>query len=141
MTPGEKNVVKSLIAVAWADGKVQDAESKLIDAMLDGFDADDSEAKELREWAGTQRSLDDIPLSELNDEEKELLLGNAAVLARADDEEATAETKLVADLAQLLGYADDERDRIVEASKDGALQLKSSALIPDDRPMPPSMRK
>lgn len=140
MTPGEKNVVKSLIAVAWVDGSVEDSESKVIDAMLTGFDANDAESSELREWAKEKRSLDDIPLSDLTDEEKELLLGNAAILTRADENEADEEKKLIKDLGLLLGYADDERDKILEASKSGALQLKSSSLIPD-RPPPPSLRK
>ncbi len=140
MTPGEKNVVKSLIAVAWVDGTVEDSESKVIDAMLQGFDANDGESTELRDWAKEKRSLDDIPLSDLNAEEKELLLGNAALLTRADENEADAEKKLLGDLALLLGYSNDERDKIVEDSKSGALQLKSSALIPD-RPPPPSLRK
>ena len=43
MTPGEKNVVKSLVAVAWADGKLESGESGVIEGLLCGFDATDAE--------------------------------------------------------------------------------------------------
>ena len=39
MTPGEKNIVKSLVAVAWADGKVEKPEANVIEGLLAGFDA------------------------------------------------------------------------------------------------------
>ena len=32
MTPSEKNIVKSLVAVAWADGTVKEPEAGMIDS-------------------------------------------------------------------------------------------------------------
>ena len=37
MTPSEKNIVKCLVALAWADGKVRAPESGVIEGLLCGF--------------------------------------------------------------------------------------------------------
>ena len=140
MTPSEKNIVKSLIAVAWADGKLEDPESDVIDAVLQGFDANEEQSEELRSYAKDERTLEDIPLGELNPEDRELLLGNAAVLTRADGEQADSETKLLGELSKLLGFSDDDAKVIIDASEDGALQLKSTSLRPEPPPAP-SRRK
>ena len=66
MSPSEKNIVKSLIAVAWADGRMEASETRVIEGLLSGFDATPDEEKELLEYARTRRTLeDDIPLDEL----------------------------------------------------------------------------
>ena len=49
MTPGEKNIVKSLIAVAWADGRIEESETSVVEGMLAGFDATEAEEAELVE--------------------------------------------------------------------------------------------
>ena len=46
MTPGEINIVKSLIALAWADGKMEQSESNVVEGLLLGFDASDEEEAE-----------------------------------------------------------------------------------------------
>ena len=57
MTPGEKNIVKCLVAVAWADGKVAAPESGVIEGLLCGFDASEDEEKELLDYAKHKRTL------------------------------------------------------------------------------------
>ena len=52
-----KKLLKLLIALAWADGRVDEEEMEVVEAMLDTFEADKQMAEELREWAKTQRSL------------------------------------------------------------------------------------
>ncbi len=51
MTPAEMNVLKSLVAVAWADGKMEDGEAGVIDGLLSGFDPRGMSASVLRELA------------------------------------------------------------------------------------------
>ncbi len=76
MTPGEKNIVKCLVAVAWADGKVAAPESGVIEGLLCGFDASEDEEREILDYAKHKRTLSvDAPLKELTQEERELLLG------------------------------------------------------------------
>ena len=74
MTPGEKNIVRSLVAVAWADGKVEAPESGVIEGLLCGFDASAEEEQEIMDYAKVRRTFDnDIPLDQLSRDDRELL--------------------------------------------------------------------
>jgi tellurite resistance protein len=128
MTPSEKKVVKSLVAVAWADGKVQQPETHVIEGLLAGFDATEADEAEIREYAKTKRTLNDIPLSDLSQEERELLLANAALLTHADGEQAPEEKALLDKLIAVLEIAADDAETILDSVRDGALQLGSRAL-------------
>ncbi len=129
MTPGEKNIVKSLVVVAWADGKVDGPEEHVIEGLLAGFDATEQEELAIKEFAKTRRTLaDDIPLGELSDEDRELLLANAALLTHADGEQSDSEKELLARLIEILGIGDEEAESILASVKDGAIQLGSRSL-------------
>jgi tellurite resistance protein len=120
VTPGEKNIVKSLIAVAWADGRMESAESSVIEGLLSGFDASDEEEAELLEYARTRRTLEaDVPLAELDPEERELLFANAVLLSHADGEQSPRERAALDALAELLGLEREMREQIA-----GAVQRK-----------------
>ena len=137
MNSEDKIIVKSLIAVAWADGTMESAESKLLDEVLTSFDANEDEAAEMREYAKTKRGLGDIPVDQLSGDDREVLLGNAGILMRADGSEADEEQSMLDALAKLLGYSDDDAKRILEESKDGVLQLATRSL----RGVPPPAPK
>lgn len=129
MTPSEKNIVKSLVAVAWADGKLAQPEAHVIEGLLAGFDASEAEEKEILEWAKQSRTLSkDIPLGELSSEDRELLLANAALLTHADGEQSASEKALLEKLITLLELDRKEADAILDSVRDGALQLGSRAL-------------
>jgi tellurite resistance protein len=133
MTPGEKNILRSLVAVAWADGRLESGESSVIEGLLTGFDASEAEEQEILEYARTRRTLeDDIPVAALSREERELLLANAALLTHADGEQSTVETELLARLGEILGFNDSELHEILAGADDGALALGSRALDSDD---------
>jgi len=133
MTPGEKNIVKCLVAVAWADGKVAAPESGVIEGLLCGFDASEDEEREILDYAKHKRTLnDDAPLKELSQEERELLLANAALLTHADGEQSESETELLNKLVSLLGFDEESAGEILESVQDGALSLGSGALDPDE---------
>jgi uncharacterized tellurite resistance protein B-like protein len=130
MTPSEKNIVMSLVAVAWADGKMEDPESGVIEGMLCGFDASEDEEQEILEYAKQRRSLDeDIPLDAMGREERELLLANAALLTHADGEVSASESALLEKLTKLLGFSAEEAKPILESVSDGALRLGSDLLV------------
>ncbi len=120
VTPNEKNVVKSLVAVAWADGHLEAPEAGVFEGMLVAFDATDDEEAEVLEYAKTRRTLDDIPLTELSPDDRELLLTNAALLAAADGEKSESETQLLERLWRLLEFGDDEARKIIDAAVSGA---------------------
>lgn len=133
MTPGEKNIVKCLVAVAWADGKVASPESGVIEGLLCGFDASPEEERELLEYARYKRTLSaDAPLKELSREERELLLANAALLTHADGDQSPTEAELLKKLVSLLEFDAKAAGQILESVQDGALNLGSRALEPDE---------
>jgi uncharacterized tellurite resistance protein B-like protein len=133
MTPGEKNIVKCLVAVAWADGKVAAPESGVIEGLLCGFDASEEEEREVLEYAKRKRTLSgDAPLKELSQEERELLLANAALLTHADGEQSATEKELLNKLVSLLEFDEDAAGQILESVQDGALNLGSRVLEPDE---------
>lgn len=125
MTPGEKNIVKSLVAVAWADGTVKEPEQGIIDGLCWAFDASDEDDAEIREYAKKKRPLDEAPLGELGAEEKQLLLANAALLMHADGKQTKAEQKLLAKLIDLLGFSAEDAKPIVESARTRAGKLAS----------------
>jgi tellurite resistance protein len=129
MTPAERNIVKSLIAVAWADGQMESAEASVVEGLLVGFDATEEEEQELLEWAKTPRSLDkDLPLDELTSEDRELLLANAALLTLADGKQTADETKALGQLVVLLKIDTTEAKTIIASAADGLLSLSSRSL-------------
>lgn len=132
MTPSEKNIVRSLVAVAWADGKLESGEFSVIEGLLTGFDASDDEEREILEYARTRRTLEqDIPLSELSQDDRELLLANAALLTHADGEQSDDETAVLDRLVALLGFSADDAAQILSGADDGALQLSQRSLKSD----------
>ncbi len=133
MTPGEKNIVKCLVAVAWADGKVVAPESGVIEGLLCGFDASEAEEGEMLAYAKQRRTLSaDAPLSALSQEERELLLANAALLTHADGEQSASEKELLDKLVTLLELDEESAAAILDSVPDGALRLGSHALDPDE---------
>jgi uncharacterized tellurite resistance protein B-like protein len=139
MTPAEMRVLKSLVAVMWADGKVEGSESSVLEGLIAGFGASDQEEAEVLGWAKTPRSLDDVPLSELTQEDRELLLGNAALITLADGEQSASEKEILQRLVQLLGFSDAKAQEIIDSTRDGAIQLGTKPL--EELPKPPPLRK
>lgn len=120
MTPKEKSIVKALVAVAWADGEMQEPEGGVIEGLLSGFDASADEEREVLAWAKTPRSLGDVDVRDLDRDDRELLLSNAALLVQSDGQESDAERRLLAKLAGMLGIGDDQARAIVASARSGA---------------------
>lgn len=118
MTPSEMNILKSLIAVAWADGNLDAPEQSMIDGLLWAFDASETEERELVEFARHKRTLaEDIPLDDLGSADRELLLAHAALLTHADGAQTQPEKKALATLVKLLGYTLDEAKPIIAEAR------------------------
>ena len=133
MTPSEKNIVRSLVAVAWVDGKLESGESSVIEGLLSGFDASQAEEQEILEYAKTRRTLEhDIPLADLSPGDRELLLSNAALLTHADGSQSANEKAILKKLAEILGFSRAEANDILASVNDGALRLSERALEPDE---------
>jgi uncharacterized tellurite resistance protein B-like protein len=121
MTPSEKNIVRSLVAVAWADGTVKEPEVGMIDSLLWAFGATDEDEAEIKEFAKKKRTIkDDVPLSELEPSHRELLLAHAALLTHADGKQTKAEEKILKDLSEHLGFTSAQARPIIEHAKERA---------------------
>jgi uncharacterized tellurite resistance protein B-like protein len=124
MKPVEKIIVKSLVAVAWADGALAEPESGMIDSLLWAFGASDDEEKEVREFAKKKRTIKaDVVAKALDPTSRELLLAHAALLTHADGKQTPAEAKLLKTLAEHLEFSADDTQRIVEGARERAKKL------------------
>ena len=108
---------------------MEDGESGVIEGLLAGFDASGDEEEEILKYAKVPRTIeDDIPFAELSQEDKELLLSNAALLTHADGEQSDAEKDILDELAHLLGFSEEEAEEIIDATRDGMLNLGTKPL-------------
>src|SRR5262245_12554395 len=55
-------MLRSLVAIAWADGHFADEEAEIIEALISTFELGEEDAAKVREYAKTPRSLDDVPV-------------------------------------------------------------------------------
>ncbi|MBK7586655.1 MAG: TerB family tellurite resistance protein [Myxococcales bacterium] len=113
-------ILKGLVSVAWADGRVADEELEVIEALLDAFGASTSEAHELRTYAKTPKTVDDIPLTDLSYDDRRVLLQHAVLLTYIDGEQHEQEKKLLEDLCEKLRIPSQEAKGIVETASERA---------------------
>lgn len=124
MTPVEKTIVKSLVAVAWADGSLAEPESGMIDSLLWAFGASDEDESEIREFAKKKRTIKgDIVAKALDQAGRELLFSHAALLTHADGKQTPAEAKLLKSLAEHLEFSDADAARVIATAKERAKKL------------------
>jgi uncharacterized tellurite resistance protein B-like protein len=95
-------MLQSLVAVAWADEKLHDKESEIIEALMAAFELPDDEAAALREFAKTPRTLDDVPLTELSAHDRKLLLQHAVLISYVDGSPDAAEMRIIDQLVERL---------------------------------------
>ncbi len=98
----QEAMVKSLIAVAWADGKVEDEETEVIDALISAFGLEGEDADTMREFAKTPRTLEEIPLTELSLHDRRMLLQHAVIVTFIDGEQSPDELALLDELQNRL---------------------------------------
>lgn len=124
MTPVEKTILKSLVAVAWADGALAEPESGMIDSLLWAFGASEAEEEEIREFAKKKRTVKgDVVAKALDPQSREILLAHAALLTHADGKQTPAEAKLLKNLAEHLEFSDEDTKRIIEHARERAKKL------------------
>ncbi|HRI67263.1 MAG TPA: TerB family tellurite resistance protein, partial [Polyangium sp.] len=110
-------VLKSLVSVAWADGKFEDTEKEMVAALIDAFGASEEEAKEVHEYAAEKRSLDDMPILDLNAGERRALLQHAVLLTYVDGSQHEAEKSFIGDMCKRLEIPDDEAKELVDGAE------------------------
>lgn len=116
-------MVKSLVAVAWADGRVDGEENEVIEALLAAFEIGGTDADAIREYAKTERKLDEIPLTDLSASDRRMLLQHAVILTFIDGEQSEAEQTLLKDLVARLHIPDDEAKELLASAEERAKKL------------------
>ena len=116
-------ILKGLVSVAWADGRVADEEREVIEALLQAFEAAPSEATEVRQFAQTRRTLDDIPITDLSAADRRVLLQHAVLLTFIDGEQADVERQLLEQLSERLGIPGQESTALIQAAEERAKGL------------------
>jgi uncharacterized membrane protein YebE (DUF533 family) len=116
-------LLKLLIALAWADGRVDEEEMEIVEAMLDSFNASVEDGNDLREWAKTPRSLDDIDVAGLTAEDADLVLYQAVLLTYIDDEQSEKETALLNNFVAKLGMPSERAKDVLERATSRAKEL------------------
>jgi tellurite resistance protein len=113
-------ILKGLVSVAWADGRVAQEEKEVIEALLQAFEASPSEAAEVRKYAEAKRSLDDIPITELSFDDRRVLLQHAVLLTYIDGEQHETEKKLLEELCERLRIPGLEAKGLIDAAEERA---------------------
>jgi len=113
-------ILKGLIPVAWADGKYEDTEKQVIQALLEAFGATEEEAAALKQYASTPRGVDDIPLTDLSYDDRRVLLQHAVFLSYVDGDPSEPERKLIVEMARKLRIPEDEAKALTDAAAERA---------------------
>lgn len=116
----ELAIIRALVPVAWADGDFAEKEQEMLDALLDAYDATQTERDELRAYAKDKKTLDDIKLSDLSAGDRRLLLGHAVILTFADGKLQAEEIAIINDLAKHLRIPEEEARGVIQAASERA---------------------
>src|SRR6478609_10409610 len=112
----EEAIVKSLVAVAWADGRMEENEAEVIEALIGAFELAEADAQAVREYAKTPRSLEDVPLTDLSANDRRMLVQHAVILTYVDGQQSAQEKEVLEALVAKLNLPEDERITLVAAA-------------------------
>jgi tellurite resistance protein len=118
-------MLRSLVAIAWADGHFADEEGEIIEALISTFELGEADAAKVREYATTKRSLADVPVTELSEDDRRLLLQHAVILSYIDGGQSEEELDVIDELTDLLHIPEKEADDIIAAANTRAKKLMS----------------
>lgn len=116
-------ILKGLVCVAWADGRVSDAENELLEGLIQAFGATPSEAHEVRGFARQERTLSDVPINDLSYNDRRVLLNHAVLLTFVDGEQHEREKQLIDELCEVLRIPSLEAKGIVASAEEHARKL------------------
>jgi len=123
MEPHTEAIVRSLVAMAWADGRMDDTERAVLDALVAAFELSDDDANIIKEYAAEPRTLDDVPLTELSGDDRRLLLQHAVILSYVDGEQSQRELELLDAMVKRLRVPAPEAEMIIDAANRRAKRL------------------
>ncbi len=113
-------ILKGLVCVAWADGRIAGEESEIIDGLLAAFEATPTERRALQLFAKEPRDIADVPIHELSYDDRRILLQHAVLVTFVDGEQHEKEKKLIDKLCEVLRIPAIEAKGIIAAAEDRA---------------------
>ncbi|MEI9951235.1 MAG: TerB family tellurite resistance protein [Pseudomonadota bacterium] len=116
-------ILKGLVSVAWADGRMAGEEKEVLEALLQAFEATPSEAHELRMFAREPKQLSDVPLHDLSTDARRLLLQHAVLLSFVDGQQDQKEKQMIDALCEVLRIPNIESRGLVAAAEERAKSL------------------
>ena len=130
MTNRQKDLVRTLACVMWADGNASAPERRIVEQVVDEIAPSSEERAELQMWLDTDCStLEDVHIEQLSQDEKQVLLTHAVVLTMADDVQLPSEKEILNRIIERIALPSDVVETIMEdAREDGAVSLPASAL-------------
>ena len=93
---------------------------EVIEALLSAFEATPSEATEVRNYAKQERTLSDVPVTDLSYDDRRVLLQHAVLLTFIDGDQHEREKKLIDELCETLRIPTMEAKGIVAAAEQRA---------------------
>ena len=123
MEEHQEAMVKSLVGVAWADGRIESDESEVIEALIDAFELGPEDALAIKEYAKTPRTIDDVPLTDLSAHDRRMLLQHAVILTFIDGDQSDREREVIGKLVAKLNLPADEAKAISDAAESRARRL------------------
>jgi tellurite resistance protein len=119
----QESMLKSLIAIAWADGRFDTEEEGLVEVLLDSLGAYGEDAEKWREYAKTPRTLEDVELTYLSESDRVLLLNHAVLLSYVDGEQSEDERTVLQELVSKLGLETEQASAILTSAADRSKKL------------------
>lgn len=123
MQEHQEAMLKSLVAVAWADGRLEGEEHEVIEALLSAFEVEGDDAEKIRAFAKEPRTLADVPLTDLGAEDRRTLLQHALILTYIDGVQSDAEKKILDELVTKLRVPAEEAKELLAAAEVRAKRL------------------
>ena len=122
----KKKLLKLLVALAWADGRVDQEEMEIVAAVIDAFGVDEATAEEVRAWAKEPRTLEDADVEGLTVDDAELVLFQAVLLTYIDGEQSEKEVALLNEFIGKLGLEKERADAVLEQAT-----ARAKSLLPE----------
>jgi tellurite resistance protein len=124
MHPQDLAIVKGLVSVAWADGRVTVEEHEVIDALLEAYRATPSERLEVLSFAKEPRTVRDVPIHDLSYDDRRVLLQHAGLISWIDGEHHEKEAEVLAELAAELRIPGGEAKMLLDEAERRAKELR-----------------
>lgn len=112
----QEAMVKSLVAVAWADGRVDDEEKEVIEALISSFELDGEDADSIRAYAKEKRDIDDVSITDLSATDRRMLLQHAVILSFVDGDQSEDEIAVLNRLVTKLKVPQEEAEPLLAAA-------------------------